>query len=236
MRDQTESQPLPGTRAPPLRTLAGLLTRGFFVILPVLLAGLVLEKIHLVLRSVLTPVLEALPGTVFQHRFIQGLLLLLAVAAVLMLLGFMARTRFGTACGRLLHRRLLRHLPFYESVRRLNDGLQGKFEGDSFKPVLVTMNPGMQQFGVIVERHPGGVCTVFLPSAPNPGSGTVALVEAALLREVPVPMHKVFRCQSQWGHGAWAVANAANPATPSADGNKTSPTEHVRTPSGGQSL
>ena len=182
-----------------------LIVGGFFVVLPVLLAGLVLEKIYHVLEAVILPLVDALPGEIFHNPVIRGFVIIIAIVALLLLVGLLARTRKGQVIGRWLEARCLNRLPFYAMLRNIASGLAGKEDEKSLRPVIVTVQPGLQQLGLLVERHADGSGTVFFPSSPNPGSGSVLIVEASLIRELHVPAHRIFNCLSSWGYGTTAV-------------------------------
>lgn len=191
------------------KSLLGLFTGGFFVLLPVLLVGLVLEKMYHTLQPVAHSLLDELPGEIFRNPAIRDLGAVAAVAAMLLLVGLLARTRMGQAIGHWLETGLLNRLPFYAMLRSLASGLAGKEDDSSMKPVMVTVNPGLQQMGLLVERHADGCGTVFLPSSPNPGSGTVLVVEASLISELHIPSHRIFNSLSRWGYGTMTVLATA---------------------------
>jgi len=201
------------------KSLTGLMVTGLVIVLPAFVAGLALVKMFRSFQHVVHPVLDALPGTVFQHPTVRGLAVALVIIVLLLLVGLLARTRAGRVLGRWLETRALSHLPFYTLLRNLAAGMSGKDDDNAAKPVLVLVNPGLQQMGLLIERHADGNATVFLPSSPNPGSGTILIVEAGLLRELNVPAHKVLTCQSHWGEGAAALlatARTVKAATPPA--------------------
>lgn len=117
---------------------------------------------------------------------------------------------------------MLQRLPFYSVLRNLASGLAGKEDERSLRPVLVTVNPGIQQLGLLIERHPDGSGTIFFPSSPTTGSGTVLVVEAALIREVRTPGHKLFNALGKWGVGTAALLSAApQPTAPNNEGRTT---------------
>ncbi len=190
-------------------SLLGLIAGGFFVVLPVLLAGLVLEKVYHALQAVVHPVLETLPGTIFHHPAVRTLAVCVAVVALLVLVGWLARVRVGQALGRRLEAGFLNHLPFYALMRNLATGIAGRDDEKSLKPALLTVSAGKQQLSFIIERHADGRATVFLPSSPNPSSGTVQIVEASLIQELRVPAHRILQCLNGWGHDTANVLEAA---------------------------
>lgn len=191
------------------KTIIGLVGSGFFVALPVLLAGMVLQKFFHLIKGVVHPLMDTFPGAVFREPAARFIVVCVAIVGLLWLVGAVARTGRGKQVGRWIEAGLLNRLPLYTFFRNLASGLAGKEGEGALRPVLVTVNPGMQQLGLIVERHADGNATVFIPSSPNPGSGSVVVVEAALLRELHVPAHRVFQCLSGWGYGAMALKTGA---------------------------
>ena len=173
--------------------------------LPVLLAGLVLGKIYRALQAVVHPLMDVLPGEVFRDPVIRGFVVIIVIVVLLLLVGLLARTQKGQAIGRRMETLILNRLPFYAMLRNIASGLAGKEDEKSLRSVLVTVEPGLQQLGLLVERHADGSGTVFLPSSPNPGSGTVFIVEAARMQELHVPAHRIFNCLSSWGYGTTAI-------------------------------
>ena len=191
------------------KSLFGLIASGFFIALPVLLIGLALDKIHNTLKAVVLPLLDALPGEVFHDPMIRGIVMIVAIVVLLVLVGLLARTRIGRATGSWLEAAFLNHLPLYAFLHNLTSGMSGKDDNRSFRSVLVTVNPGLHQLGLLIERHADGSGTVFLPSSPNPVSGTVLVVEATLIRELHVPAHRLFQSLSSWGDGTAKVLDMA---------------------------
>lgn len=190
-------------------TVTGLVVGGFFVLLPVLLVGLVMEKVFSILQGVVHPLLDAMPGEVFHNPWLRFVIVLLAVLLVLLFTGLLARTQAGRRGGQRLESLVLRRLPFYSVLRNLASGLAGKDDEGSLRPVLVTVNPGLQQLGLLIERHPEGHGTVFFPSSPTTGTGTVLVVEASLIGELRVPGHKLFNALGKWGLGTAELLSAA---------------------------
>lgn len=203
------------------KSLFNFLVTGFFIVLPLLLAAYVLVQFYGALESVIRPLLEALPGTVFHDPRVRLVVVGLAILVLLMLVGWAARLRVGQTIGRLLEMWVLNRIPFYRLLRNLASGLAGKEEAHSMKTVLVTVDvPGLQQLGLLIERHADGNSTVFLPSSPNPGSGTVVVVDPSRIEDLPMPVHEVFRSMSRWGDGTAAGLEKARRIERGADDRK----------------
>jgi uncharacterized membrane protein len=202
------------------KSLTGLLVHGFFILLPVLLVGWMATKVFLALQGVIRPMLDAMPGLILRHRYLRLLASCVAVAALLLLVGLLAQTRAGQAVGRWLETKILNRVPFYPLLRNLASSLAGRDDASALKPVLVTVDdPGLQQLGFILERHPDGNVTVFLPSSPSTGSGTVVIVNPPRIRELHIPGRQVMKCLGRWGDGAAALLQKAGNALPPENGS-----------------
>jgi len=195
-------------------SLIGLLAGGFFIVLPLLLVGLLVKQIFLALQEAIQPLLDVMPGTLFKNPSIRFLAVCLGIAVLLGLIGLLAQTRMGRAIGRWLESKVLNRVPFYSLLRNLVVGIAGRDDAESLKPVRVTVDiPGLDQLGFIIERHADGRATVFLPSSPNPSSGTVVIVEPERLHELRnVPGRKILKCLSRLGDGTAALLEKAEEA------------------------
>jgi uncharacterized membrane protein len=182
-----------------------LLAEGFFIVLPILLVVFVFKKLYETLKTVILKLVDVLPGKIFSEPAVRVIAVAVVIVVLLMLLGLLTHTRLGRAIGRWIEAVFLKRLPLYSLLRNFAKGLAGKEDEQALKTVLVTVKPGVQQFGLLVEHHADGSGTVFLPSSPNPSSGTVQIVEASLIRELHVPAHMLFKCLSRWGDGTTTV-------------------------------
>jgi uncharacterized membrane protein len=185
------------------KSLLSLFVGGLVIVLPVLLLGVAFGAVLQVLTGWARPLFDALPGTVIQSPFLRAVLLTLVIAAFFVLVGFFAQRHIGLRVWRRLEVVLMGRVPFYSALRVLTCGLADSGNKSSMIPALVTVDvPGLQQFGFILERLPDGFCSVFLPSCPNPSSGTLVVVEPARIRELDVPVRDILHCMIRWGHGA----------------------------------
>jgi uncharacterized membrane protein len=193
-------------------SIGGLIARGFLIVFPLVLIGLIVQQLFLAFQSALKPVLDIMPGKVLARPSVRFVAVCLALVLLFLLIGLFARTRFGRALGRKLEPGLNR-LPMYSTLRNFASGL-ARTEGEKpMKAVLVEVDiPGLSQLGLIVERHADRSATVFLPASPNPASGTVVVVVESRIRELDVPMQAVIRCMGRFGTGTAALLEKAGVA------------------------
>jgi hypothetical protein len=117
-------------------------------------------------------------------------------------------TRSGRALSDRLERLVLYRVPGYLLVRGAASGVPGLQRGSDFAPVLIRTGEGWK-FALLVERLPQGFCTVFVPDAPTPTSGSVVLVEANHVRPLEASVLSLMGCLTRSGVGAGRLAIAA---------------------------
>lgn len=83
-----------------------LIGAGFAIVLPLLLLGVVMEILYGMVAGWVRPVLEAMPGTIFQNEVVR----FVAVVGVVVLLFIMVGVLAGTWLGRSLGHRIERSL------------------------------------------------------------------------------------------------------------------------------
>lgn len=194
---------------PASATFSRLIVNGFVIVLPLLLLGLAFAKLHEIIAGWLQPLLDALPGTIIHDPTGRFLSVVLAILVLFLVVGALAPTRMGRKLGHWLELAMLSRLPFYNMLRTLAGGLAGQTDAAAMRPAIVTVDaPGLQQFGFILEAHADGRFTVFLPSSPNPGSGSTVIVGPDRVQELKVPVRSVLACLGRWGHGATAILQA----------------------------
>lgn len=184
-------------------SLLALIGRGFVIVLPLLLLGVVVQILYGIVAGWIHPVLDAMPGIVFQNEAFRFVAVVGVVVVLFLMVGALAGTRLGQSVGRRIELSMLSRLPFYNALRVIVAGLAGRDDAGAMKPVLVTVDePGLQQFGFLLETHADGRSTVFLPGSPNPGSGSSVIVAPERVQELHISVREVLRCLSRWGHGS----------------------------------
>ena len=85
-------------------------------------------------------------------------------------------------------------------------------------PVLVDFDDNTVLAFLIEEAAtPGGLATVFVPSAPTPAAGTVVLVETRRIRKLDVPIAAAMRTVTSLGIGTQVLIQRA----PGSDSKRT---------------
>jgi uncharacterized membrane protein len=81
------------------------------------------------------------------------------------------------------------------------------------KSGLLTVDPGIEAFVLVIEDHGDNHLTVFIPGSPNPASGNVQIVRKDLVRMLNVRMTNISSALQQWGMGSAKVLAKHSAAT-----------------------
>ena len=173
------------------------LAYGLIVLVPVAILLLLLAKV--------VEVLQMLAGKLeLQSALGAGIAVVLALAILIVFLliaGAVVRTRVGTWSFEKLEGILLQRLPGYEIIGNVLKGFARAKE--AYPGVMVELHgPGTGVLGLLMEEHPNGVLTVFVPSAPTLTIGTVHFVTRDRVTLLQAGTVDLANCVTQWGIGS----------------------------------
>lgn len=183
------------------------LVQGVLFLVPIVLIVVVTREAYQMLRRAFQPVARLLPEDRVVGILMEDLLAIAAITLIFLIAGLFVGTRPGRLLSNRLEQTVLYRVPGYLLVR----GAMGNFPGLSSdarpEPALVETDDGWA-FALIVEHLPQGFCTVFLPDAPTPTSGSVRIVEASRVRLLEASMINLLGCLTRSGSGAGAIAGS----------------------------
>lgn len=178
---------------------------GLLIVLPTWISVLLLLKALSMLEVFTKPVVQELPKQAHHPRVVALLLLLLGC----FLLGLLLRTAIGRWVRGIVERTLLERLPGYRIVRGLTSDLAAAPTQPHQLPVaLVELEDGLCP-ALVVEHHPDGRVTVFVPSSPTPLAGAIYILPPQRVHLVDVSLMTMMKCVSKWGAGSGELLAAA---------------------------
>lgn len=186
-----------------------LLVDGVLLALPVGAAAYLLYRVINLLVALMAPVAHLLPaGRWFGVAAVEVAAVAMLIL-VLLALGALARSTSGQRIAAALEAVVLGKLPGYMMVRSMAVDFAGG-QGDSdMRPVLVSFDDNAALGFVVEESDTTGMLTVFLPGAPNAGSGSVVLVPRERAQTLDVPTASARRAIKQRGLGLQELARGA---------------------------
>jgi uncharacterized membrane protein len=182
------------------------LVGGFLVILPIAVTIALLGKAVAMALGLLTPVAHLLPG---DPRFAR-IVALLVVLAACFLVGLFVRTAMGRTAKSLVERNVLERLPAYTLLRNLGKSFTVAEDG-GFDVVLAVIEDALVP-AFVIEEHPDGRCTVFVPAIPTPTVGAVYILPKERVHPTNVPFATAVKCITRWGEGSGELLAGMRPA------------------------
>ncbi len=177
---------------------------GLFVVLPLAVLILVATRVVLEIHAAAKTLIEKLAGEASGAAQFPILFSILAVVAVSFFVGLMMISRRAQSANSWFERKILFRLPGYAAMKAIVGGLAGANHEGALRSGVLTVDPGIECFVLIVEDH-GDRLTVFIPGSPNPGNGAVQIVRKDLVRPLNARITEIGTALQQWGHGSAKV-------------------------------
>jgi uncharacterized membrane protein len=176
---------------------------GLLVILPLGLVAMIVMKIVGILKPVVAPIDAWLPSGLRFPNVIASALLFLACFVA----GLLAQTRRGQAALSFFESAILNRIPGYSMLRSFTRRIGNIEESEKFAPAFAEIEDALVP-AFVVEQHEDGRYTVFVPSAPTPGVGTIYIMAKDRVHLVDAPFLKTVKCISRFGAGSRELLQA----------------------------
>ena len=185
-----------------MRRVRELVIDGLLLALPLIVVVYLLAQVIQVLIKVFAPLSALAP----QGRWLGVVAVDVAAVAFLIFalvaLGRFARSWAGRSLSASVERTALRRVPGYLLVKSVATGFSSRSQEGALKPALIAFDDSVA-LGFVVEI--GGVessmVTVFMPSAPAPAVGNIALVTRGRVTLLDVPLSKAIQTVTCLGVG-----------------------------------
>jgi uncharacterized membrane protein len=180
---------------------------GVLVVAPIWALILILLKGIGAAEQAVQPIAAALPAQFMAPQALAAILLL----TICFVTGFLVRTAIGRHLQGAVERHLLERVPGYSTLRNVSENLAGIDRNRGFQVALVEMEDGLI-VALVVERHADGRCTIFVPAAPTPFSGSIFIVPSVRVHVCNISLAKGIQCISRYGVGSSELLAALRPA------------------------
>ncbi|TDI37628.1 MAG: DUF502 domain-containing protein [Acidobacteria bacterium] len=185
--------------------LGTLFLEGFFILLPVLIAYLMLGQLFDMLMALTQPILDVMPqgpfGDVLAHKLTAAGILI----GLFLVVGVAVRTRSARRFGNWIENAFLDRFPPYAVLKSLSRWIAGDAANEQLQPALLDVLPGTRMLVAIVEELPDDLVTVFVPIAPTPGVGFLQIVHSNKVKKLDAPMTDALGWLLNWGTGTEAL-------------------------------
>jgi uncharacterized membrane protein len=99
-----------------------------------------------------------------------------------------------------VERNVLERLPAYSLLRNLGKSFTTEEDG-GFAVVLAVIEDALVP-AFVIEEHPDGRCTVFVPAVPTPTVGAIYILPAERVHRTDVSFPTAVKCITRWGEGS----------------------------------
>jgi uncharacterized membrane protein len=180
---------------------------GILFLLPLIVVGILLGQVG----QVVFAIAQAIGGVLsFDSPYTYAILVSAALGIVIggcFAAGLVARHSLGQWLSEQTERNLTLLYPRYAIYK---DQIIGNIGGDvaegRLKPVKIAF-VDCTRLGLEVERSAEGLVTVYLPSSPDPWSGTVAMVAAERVERIDVPYVEMMTSFEKLGADSLRIAS-----------------------------
>ena len=177
------------------------LVGGILFLVPLILLVILLRQLLQFTDKLLHPIAQLLPAKTIIGVAIPDLLAAVVLIVVAFLAGLLAKTRFGARLGANVEELILKRLPGFKLLKSMTQGITSSTSGSEVTVALANIDETWQ-LSFVVERHPNGLLTVFVPSAPTPAAGSIFFLKETQVRHLDVSVSAAVKCIMQLGAGS----------------------------------
>jgi uncharacterized membrane protein len=170
---------------------------------------LLLDEMLDLATALANPITDLLPKGFVEGRQFPNLIAILLILLVSLLFGRAMRTTLGKRLIKKGEHAVVEKIPGYSAMRALSTRVFGADVDGQFEPALLSLPLDGKALIFVVEWHGDGQCTVFPPSSPTPGVGTIQVVPAERAQQLDATASQVFEALSQWGVGTRDINDKA---------------------------
>jgi uncharacterized membrane protein len=203
-------------RAPLKEFLKTTLLGGALFLLPVALILFILSYALRWAKDVARPIADGLH--IDRFGGVADFVAVTALSVVILILisfaaGIVARTAVGKRISRWSEASIFSHLPQYQLMKSMAEGLAHIESASGLKPALVNIEDGWQ-IGYLLEQLENGWVAVFLPQSPTPMSGNIMYFPLHRVRPLGITMVQAASIVKAIGVGSAAILRGVDFSLP----------------------
>ncbi|MCF7973005.1 MAG: DUF502 domain-containing protein [Phycisphaerae bacterium] len=176
---------------------------GLLVVLPLgIMIGIVAWIFGLV-RKAIFPLTRMIMEKSTMQAIVADILVISVIITVCFIVGVLVRTRLGTWIYHTLENSFLKKTPGYTLIKETVFQFLGNKKSPFSSVALVKLygNDTLAS-AFITDTHDNGMCTVFVPTGPNPTSGNIFHLDSQYVFPVDIPVEDAMRSIISCGAGS----------------------------------
>jgi uncharacterized membrane protein len=176
---------------------------GLLVILPFGIMIAIVVWIFSQVRKAIAPLTKLVMDQSTLQGIVADILVIGLIITVCFMVGVLVRTRLGTWIYNTLENSFLKKTPGYTLIKETVFQFLGN-KKSPFSSVAMVKLYGNDTLAsaFITDTHENGMCTVFVPTGPNPTSGNIFHLDSKFVFPVDIPVEDAMRSIISCGAGS----------------------------------
>ncbi len=201
------------------RFFAATAARGLFLIIPIGIVVIMLGKVYSLLQRLMTAMRLNFEGQTFMHTSVKNIIAIFFLLLICFLAGMLTRLKIVRKVRDWLEVKLLRLLPGYEFMKSAAQDLLG-VTSRNFREVVILKEGESFLLAFKVEDVTPAMVMVFVPTAPEPRSGRMLIVDKKRIISTSLKNQQAFALIKSVGIGSGEVLGSYLTGSPPIAGNK----------------
>lgn len=179
---------------------------GVIFLVPLFIMVVLVAKGASLLQQVAQPLASHLPVHTLSGVILADIVVVVLLVLTCFVAGLIARV---TAANRFIKKAeagVLWRIPGYGFIKGLTDSLDNSAATSSMRPVLIHFDDAAQ-LAFEVDQAADGRKVIYIPSAPDPRSGEVVIMDRDRVEPVPITFAAAFGAQRALGRGIGSYLN-----------------------------
>jgi len=174
---------------------------GIIFLIPIIILVMIMEKAFQIMSALSRPLSNLIQIESFAGVAVVDIITVAIIIILCFIAGFISKTAFASKFIQRIESKILKKIPFYSFVKSITEGISGVSSKESLKPVLLEFDDN-SQLGLEVERIEGGNTIVYVPSSPNPWSGSVLVMKSERVKPLNISFAQEIKLMHDFGQGA----------------------------------
>jgi len=183
------------------KVIRATLVGGVLFLIPMVFVVVVIGKAFKIIKVVAMPLHEVIPIDSIAGIALEEIITVIIMLLCCLLAGTVAHSAWGGSINKKIETALLNIIPGYAWVKGVTGGIRDDEAEKMLKPVLVRFDD-YSQVAFETDRTDEGLVAVYLPSAPNPRSGSLCYVMADRVESIDTEFIVVVKTYKQLGRGS----------------------------------
>ncbi len=176
---------------------------GLLVVLPLGIMIAIVVWIFSQVRKAIAPLTRLLMEQSTMQGVVADILVIGLIITACFVIGMLVRTRLGKWIYHTLENSFLKKAPGYSLIKETVFQFLGSKQSPFSSVALVKIYGNDTMVSAFVtDTHENGMCTVFVPTGPNPTSGNIFHLDSQFVFPVDIPVEDAMRTIISCGAGS----------------------------------